>query len=504
MKILLVHLSGYTIVSIGLRTISACLKARGHQVSVLFIPFHKGLFEKFQFNGEKVNSLAKDITDFILKEFFDLIGFSLTTNFFIPAVIITEAIRKENPDLPVIWGGVHPTVFPETCLKYVDMVCLGEGEEAMLELVEKIESGKSYFDIRNIWFRKGNDIIKNDIRNLIEDLNVLPFQDFDINTHYIVRDGHIVKMTEDLLYEYMPKWRTETSNGYLAMITRGCPYSCAYCFNHKFNTMYKGKGKIIRTRTISNVIAELAEVLGKYKKFDTVHFTDDAFLTDTNTNWLEEFHSSYKKNINLPFSCISTPEQIKEESFRLLVDAGLCSVQIGIQSGSEKTLKLFNRHVNKQSFLDKLNIINKFKDKLMPVYDVILDNPYDTEQDLIDTAEFLIQIPKPFQLQLFSLTFFPGTPLHERAIKDGIISKEDKNIYIKNDGVFNKWVYLNQLIFLIPSLSEKQARFLLKHRNIFFKVMLITICRLWECRLVLAPLPGYKLAKKIIKSILRK
>jgi len=134
MKILLIHLGGYTIVSIGLRTISACLKVRGHQVNLLFIPFHKGLFEKFQFNEQKINRLSKDtkdITDFILKESFDLIGFSLTTDFFTPAAIISEAIKKENPKLPIIWGGVHPTIFPEMCLKYADMVCLGEGEEAM-------------------------------------------------------------------------------------------------------------------------------------------------------------------------------------------------------------------------------------------------------------------------------------------------------------------------------------------------------------------------------------
>ena len=381
------------------------------------------------------------------------------------------------------------------------MVCLGEGEEAMLELVENMESGKSYFNTRNIWFRKGSDIVKNDPRNLIEDLDTLPFQDFDINTHYIVKNSHIVKMTEDLLYDYMPIWRPETSVGYFAMVTRGCPYSCAYCFNHKFNTMYKGKGKIIRSRTFSNVISELAEILGKYKKFGTIHFVDDSFICNTNVNWPKEFCSSYKKNINLPFSCLSTLAQVEEESFRLLVDAGLCYVQVGIQSGSERTLKLFNRHTNKQLFLDKLNIINKFKAQLMPIYDVILDNPYDTEQDLIDTIEFLIKIPKPFKLNLFSLTFLPGTPLYERAIKEGVIS--NGKTYIKNSSIFNKWVYLNQLIFLIPSLSEKQLEFLLKHRNIFFKVILVAICRLWEFRLVLAPLPGYKLIKKIIKNIYR-
>jgi radical SAM superfamily enzyme YgiQ (UPF0313 family) len=503
MKILLVHLSGYTIVSVGLRTISACLKGRGHQVTILFIPFHKGGYEKFQFKEEEVNKLAKNITDFVAKGSFDLVGFSLTTNFFTPAAIISDAIKKENPKLPIIWGGVHPTVLPEMCLKHADMVCLGEGEEAMLELVENMESGKAYFNTKNICLKNGSNIIKNDVRNFIEDLNTLPFQDFDINTHYIMKNKDIFKMTEELLYEYMPRWRTGASFGYLTMITRGCPYSCTYCFNDRFNTMYKGKGKIIRSRTIPNVIAELKEVLGRYNKFDTINFADDAFLFNTNISWYEEFCSSYKKNINLPFSCISDLAQVRGESFRLLVDAGLYSIQIGIQSGSEKTLKLFNRHTNKQFIFDRIGVINKFKTKLMPTYDVILDNPYDSEQDLIDTMEFLIKIPKPFRLQLFSLTFFPGTPLYERAVKDGLIDRGDKNIYIKNDSSFNSQVYFNQLIFLIPLLSERQLRFLLTHRNIFFKAMLAVIFRLWENRSVLISFPGYKLARKMLENIYR-
>jgi len=501
MKILLIHLSGYTIVSIGLRTISACLKARGHQVSLLFIPFHKGGYEKFKFTEGKINRLANNITDFVVKGSFDLIGFSLTTNFFIPAAILSDAIKKENTKLPIIWGGVHPTVFPEMCLEHADMVCLGEGEEAMLELVENMELGKPCFNTQNIWFRNGGDIIKNDIRNLIEDLNTLPSQDFDISTHYIIKNKSISKMTEELLYEYMPHWRIGSSSGYLTMITRGCPYSCTYCFNDKLNTMYKGKGKIVRSRSISNVIAELAGVLSKHDKFDTINFADDAFLLNSNISWYEEFCSSYKKNINLPFSCICSTMQVKEESFKLLVDAGLYSVQLGIQSGSEKTLKLFNRHFNEQLNLEKINIINKSKTKLIPTYDIILDNPYDTEQDLLDTIEFLIKIPKPFQLQIFSLTFFPGTPLYEKAIIDGVIKEEDEDIYIKNDSSFNSQIYFNQLIFLIPLLSERQLRFLLTHRNIFIKAILKVIFKLYENRSVLSFFPGFNLARKLFKHL---
>lgn len=501
MKILLVHLCGYTIVSFGLRILSACLKERRHQVTLLFIPFHKDAYKEFKFDEKNVNSLAKKTTDFIQDQSFDLIGFSLTTSFFNPAVVITDAIKKENPNLPIIWGGVHPTIFPEECLNHADMVCLGEGEEAMLELVENLESGKPSFNIKNIWFKNGKDIIKNDVRNLIEDLDTLPFQDFDINTHYIAKNNDIVKMTNELLYEYMPQWRTGASVGYVTMITRGCPYSCSYCFNHRFNTMYKGKGKIIRSRTIPNVIAELKGILGKYSKFDTINFTDDAFLFNTDIDWYEEFRSRYKENINLPFSCISDLAQIREESFRLLVEAGLFVIQIGIQSGSEKTLRLFNRYTNKQFILDRISIINKFKTKLMPTYDIILDNPYDSEQDLIDTMEFLIKIPKPFRLQLFSLTFFPGTPLFERAVKDGVIDREDKNIYIKNDSDFNINLYLNQLIFLIPFLSKKELRFLLDHRNVFFRSMLTVICKSWKKRSSLSSFFWYKAAKRIFESI---
>ena len=224
MKILLINLSGYTIVSVGLRTISSCLKASGHQVTMLFIPFHRGGHEEFQFTANKVNKFSESITDFASKGGFDLIGLSLTTNFFLPAAAISDTIKKSNPMVPIIWGGPHPTVFPEMCLKHADMVCLGEGEEAIVELAANIESGKSNHNIKNIWLKDGDNIIKNDIRNLIENIDKLPFQDFNISTHYIVNNGSIVKMTDELLYKYMPRWRTGGSFGYLTMITRGCPF----------------------------------------------------------------------------------------------------------------------------------------------------------------------------------------------------------------------------------------------------------------------------------------
>ena len=265
--------------------------------------------------------------------------------------------------------------------------------------------------------------------------------------------------------------------------------------------MYKDKGKIIRSRSINSVIAELSEVISRFSKFDTINFADDAFLFNTNISWYEEFSSSYKKNIKLPFSCVSSPTQVKEESFKLLVDAGLYSIQMGIQSGSEKTLKLYNRRINKQLILDRIGILNKFKNKLLPIYDIILDNPYDTERDLIDTIEFLIKIPKPFRLQIFSLTFFPGTALHEKAIQDGMISKEDKSIYFKNDSKFNSQIYLNQLIFLVPLLSERRMQFLLDHRNLFLRVALRIIFRLWETRSVLISFPGYKLMRIMLERI---
>lgn len=149
MKIILI--SPYPdITSFGIRTISAYLKQGGHQTKMIFLPDPYG--DNIAYGIKRYDERILDCL-IPLCEDSDIIGITLMTNFFDGAVQITEKIKRKLVK-PVIWGGIHPTVRPEECLKYADIVCIGEGEDAIQELLDNMQTGKPYDDTQNIWFKK--------------------------------------------------------------------------------------------------------------------------------------------------------------------------------------------------------------------------------------------------------------------------------------------------------------------------------------------------------------
>jgi len=104
---------------------------------------------------------------------------------------------------------------------------------------------------------------------------------------------------------------------------------------------------------------------------------------------------------------------------------------VGIQTGSDRINTIYNRGIRNADVLEAAALINSHAGRLHPIYDVIVDNPYETTADRIDTVKLLMHLKKPFTIQVFSLTMFPGTELHERASQDGLIKDEAKQIYGK-------------------------------------------------------------------------
>jgi radical SAM superfamily enzyme YgiQ (UPF0313 family) len=145
MKLKVTLISPYQdITANGLRIISSYLKRERHDVDLIFLNItNDRLSDYFTFNKEAFNDLV------YLCKSSDLIGFSLMSSHFVKVKELTIKI-KEKLDIPIIWGGIHPSVKPEECLKYADMVCIGEGEETMLELANKLKTA-NINNIKNIW-----------------------------------------------------------------------------------------------------------------------------------------------------------------------------------------------------------------------------------------------------------------------------------------------------------------------------------------------------------------
>ena len=301
--------------------------------------------------------------------------------------------------------------------------------------MEKLSKKKDITKIKNLWIKKGRKIYKNDVRSLIQNLDELPFEDYDFETQWILENGKLVKMSEKHLRQgefnqiaYKKRILTEfgASSIFLIHTVRGCPYSCTFCCNHDLKKIYLDKGKFIRKKSIRYVIKQLEEIKQKFPSIDFIWFTDDTFFIRS-IEELTLFTKEYKKKIGLPFMCYVSPLTFNEAKFKLLVDAGLRRINIGIQTGSEEiNRKIYNRFITNKCFIDVLKIINKYKHKMiLPECFIIIANPYESERDVLATINLLQELPKPYFLMVFNLVFFPGTRLYYKAMNDGIIKSKN-------------------------------------------------------------------------------
>ena len=474
MKITFVTPTPPDVAAFGVRALSAYLKRAGYQVRNVFVPggvkkykYQKGY--KYDYEQHILNEIVE------LCKGSDLIGISFMTNYYDRALQLTEFI-KGKLNIPVIWGGIHPTITPERSLDHCDMVCVGEGEEALLELLQKMESGKDIYDTRNIWFKKGGKIIQNELRPLIQDLDSLPFYDFGLEDHFIFDHlkNAIVPMSKELLKKCFPLEPNVEGSfndsytrtiSYKTMGSRGCPHHCTYCAERTIALMYSGQ-RYFRRRSVENVIAELIEVKKNLPFIESIFLFDDAFSARS-TDEIIEFSKAYKEKVTLPFHIQVSPLTITKSKMEAMIDGGLAFVEMGVQSVSDRGMDVYKRKVRKDTILEKVQLINNYIGKIYaPCYHLILDNPWENSQDNIETLNLVLQFPPPFWLKRSSLVCFPGTELYDRAKTDGIFKSdedEEKEIYNKHLHMPHA-TYVNFLFYLagFPYFPRGIVKFLAK------------------------------------------
>ena len=469
------------VAAFGVRALSAYLKHHGKDVRLIFLP---GGVEKFKyrtgFRYEYEKSILEQVVELCRGS--GLIGISFMSNYLDRAMQLSNAI-KGAMKAPLVVGGIHPTVLPLECLKFADIVCIGEGEEAILELVEHIEQGRDYQGIKNLWCKSNGNIIQNPIRPLVQDIDSLPFYDFGMDGHYIYDNisGCIEPMSKELLKRSFPlephvegsfSDSYKRTLSYKTMTTRGCPHHCTFCAEKTLADMYGGQ-RYLRKRGITHVMDELVWVKRELPFVESIFLFDDTFLARS-TAEIQEFSKIYKKTIDMPFHIQASPGTVTEEKIKALVDAGLVFVEMGIQSTSNAAKDLYKRKAPTEIILGAADIFHKYNGRIYsPCYHVILDNPWETSLDVLETLNLVLKLPRPFWLKRASLVCFPGTELYLKAKKDGIIRTEEdewREIYSKHLHT-PKGKYVNFLMYLAGFCYFPRWLIKLMSKNIFVKIL---------------------------------
>jgi radical SAM superfamily enzyme YgiQ (UPF0313 family) len=162
----------------------------------------------------------------------------------------------------------------------------------------------------------------------------------------------------------------------------------------------------------------------------------------------------------------------------MLVDAGTVFVRMGIQTGSERTKQLYKRKFSNEHLLEVAKIINEHKDKIeLPMYDLIVDNPYETDEDVIDTLMFMSKLPVPFSINLHSLFLFPGTPLYETVKQDGRLDEFTHDFRSQEITGSFEMTYWNKLFLLIDTYA-RQSKTISPFKMILLTNKIMRITRL--------------------------
>jgi anaerobic magnesium-protoporphyrin IX monomethyl ester cyclase len=443
------------ITNYGLRTLSSVLREAGHETQVICMPDFAGDGESkhVKMDEERYSPVVIEQLVEIMKDV-DLVGITLMTHYFDSAKQLTRSVQ-EHLGVPVIWGGFHPSVRPDESIHHADYVAIGDAEDLMLQLVERLEKGEldDLHDIKSLIWKKGDTVIRNPVGSLEQDLDCYPAPDFGPEGHWVLFEGELMPVTKDLLRRYLHNGtvsRMFGRTGYQTMTGRGCPHACTYCGNSFYRDLYK-RQRYVRYRSVEHVMQELEHIKRELPFIDFVWFSDDSFFGRPLPDLLN-FAEQYKRRIGDPFYLLGSPGTITDEKYSAMVDAGLMCIQMGLEHGSPRIQRMFKRStMGNDKIIRTAEILTRYADRTAPPqYDVIYDLAYETMEDKLYTLRVISDLPKPYRLQVFSVIYYPGTSLHTIAERDGLINDEKAEIY---DRMFFERhdSYTNTLLFLARS-----------------------------------------------------
>ena len=388
-KIAFVYLNGEKNVGRGAGYIASVILNAGHNLT-----FFDTVYEDLH----QVHSK-------ILADNYDIILISASTLFYKQAIELVTALKAFR-NTPILLGGAHTTILREKVLEEcpnIDYICVGEGEEFILEFLNKYGT-EELFSISNLGYRDNKGVIRiNPIRECT-DLNILPKFRYDLFSPNSV-----------IINSPLPGFCYVFS-------TRGCPYSCSYCCNSYYLTMYK-KG-FLRKRSVDSVIEELQYLKNNYP-VKIFYFGDEMILFDK--EYVFELFNRVKNEIGLPYGCMARVESIDEKIVELFRNTGCKYVGMGIECGDEQFRKKFlNRYMSNEQIIAAFQSLRTIPGIMLTSYNMY-KYPFSYDDKLKKQTLELNNIIKPDIMQMSIFFPFPGTKLYDYCVANNLIDHNKIN-----------------------------------------------------------------------------
>lgn len=391
-------------VSLGLMYIATVLKERGHDCLV-----YNGDFATYSLTGHEgvtvdyknyINEIAHKTShvwvDFsnLLEEFKpDYVGISMLTPKYGSAIEVAKIVRNYSPDITVFVGGIHPTLQPAETLKEssFDIAVVGEGEETVVELIKVLESNESLSSVKGIYYKENGMISQNPPRQLMEDIDVIPFPDFTLLHRF---------------EEYSPDYLNRI------LTSRGCPFKCVYCASNKLWT------RKVRFRAPEKVFEEIKY---RYTKFGIrfFKFNDDTFTL--NRQRLEKLCGLIiKDKIKIKWMCDTRSDKLNEDILKIMKKAGCRQVNIGVESGSEKILNFIQKGESLETTRNAFLLAKKLKVNTLAYF--MMGFPSETKEDVQQSIKTMREI-KPDSVCWSLFTPYPGTEIYNHLVENGLLAE---------------------------------------------------------------------------------
>jgi anaerobic magnesium-protoporphyrin IX monomethyl ester cyclase len=407
---------------LGLGSVAAFLKENGHNVTFLDIE-------------EAELGILQELRNRNL----DIIGLSITTPQIGIAKKIIHILREIRPDVPIMAGGIHPSYFKKDFIRdhNVDFVIYGEGEITTNELCNAITSNeKDYSSINGLVYRNDNDIIINEPRKLIDNLDALPFPSRElVNFDAYLRPPGLIRGI----------WTERSTN---ITTSRGCPGRCTYCgVNYLWGMNY-------RRRSVESVLSEIDLLVNEYK-VDGLYFMDDTFLM--NKGWIAEFAQKYKeRGYKLKLSCYGRVDTVNPDILIAIKELGFTQVEYGIESCSNKVLKLIKKNITVDQIKHTVKMTSDCGMRVLGSF--IFGFPEDNEEDLKETINIASDLKLDF-VTCYYATPYPGSELYEQAISENrIVEKDMSKWYVRTNSIW-KVDLSDDIVYNYRQLFLKKFRF---------------------------------------------